>query len=331
MDIEKTMVLIKGEDKTKFITSISCGPSPQIIIVEYNGGSSYSYNASNVTVLVDPESEDLDGRVAYVNGMPVYEPRLILNFKKLSSEFKFQNRNLECRRRIIYKNGSFKTVLFRELSFLKDSCSSESARQTLSYLREISKYTAADPTQEVFLEQEMQQLTFIHPESVLGRYLNGQPIEDLTLPVNGIIFPFRFNLSQKAALENALTHSLSVIEGPPGTGKTQTILNILANLVAIQGKSVAVVSNNNEAVKNVIEKMTKGGYGFLTALLGNKANQDAFFANSPVAEVADWDCDESEDELIQIIENLNVRLATLLEIDRKRAQLKQQLQAWQLE
>lgn len=88
MDIEKTMVLIKGEDKTKFITSISCGPSPQIIIVEYNGGSSYSYNASNVTVLVDPESEDLDGRVAYVNGIPVYEPRLILNFKKLSSEFK---------------------------------------------------------------------------------------------------------------------------------------------------------------------------------------------------------------------------------------------------
>lgn len=232
MDIEKTMVLIKGEDKTKFITSISCGPSPQIIIVEYNGGSSYSYNASNVTVLVDPESEDLDGRVAYVNGMPVYEPRLILNFKKLSSEFKFQNRNLECRRRIIYKNGSFKTVLFRELSFLKDSCSSERARQTLSYLREISKYTADDPTQEVFLEQEMQQLTFIHPESVLGRYLNGQPIEDLTLPV---------------------------------------------------------------------------------------------------AEVADWDCDESEDELIQIIENLNVRLATLLEIDRKGAQLKQQLQAWQLE
>ena len=122
----------------------------------------------------------------------------------------------------------------------------------------------------------MQQLTFIHPESVLGRYLNGQPIEDLTLPVNGIIFPFRFNLTQKAALENALTHSLSVIEGPPGTGKTQTILNILANLVAIQRKSVAVVSNNNEAVKNVIEKMTKGGYGFLTTLLGNKANQNAF-------------------------------------------------------
>ena len=47
--------------------------------------------------------------------------------------------------------------------------------------------------------------------------------------------------------------------------------------------------------------------------------------------MADWDCDESKDELIQIIENLNVRLATLLEIDRKRAQLKQQLQAWQLE
>ena len=55
MDIEKTMVLIKGEDKTKFITSISCGPSPQIIIVEYNGGSSYSYNAANCKFKLDTQ------------------------------------------------------------------------------------------------------------------------------------------------------------------------------------------------------------------------------------------------------------------------------------
>lgn len=37
------------------------------------------------------------------------------------------------------------------------------------------------------------------------------------------------NLSQKIALENALNERVSIIEGPPGTGKTTTILNILAN------------------------------------------------------------------------------------------------------
>ena len=82
----------------------------------------------------------------------------------------------------------------------------------------------------------MDNLTFVHPESVLGSYLNRLPIQERTPEMDGVIFPFRFNLSQKKALENALTHSVSVIEGPPGTGKTQTILNIIANLIAVQEK-----------------------------------------------------------------------------------------------
>ena len=149
--------------------------------------------------------------------------------------------------------------------------------------------------------------------------------------MDGIIFPFRFNLSQKRALENALTHSVSVIEGPPGTGKTQTILNIIANLIAVQGKSVGVVSNNNEAVKNVIEKLSKGGYGFLTAMLGKRDNQDEFFADMPVARVEGWDCEEEKETLIEQLASMNVKLNHLLQADRKRAQLKQELLAWRLE
>ena len=45
----------------------------------------------------------------------------------------------------------------------------------------------------------------------------------------------------------------------------------------------------------------------------------------------EWDCAEEKRELIQSIEMLNVRLNELLKIDRRRAQLKQELQAWQLE
>ena len=69
-------------------------------------------------------------------------------------------------------------------------------------------------------------------------------------------------------MEAALTHQVSVVQGPPGTGKTQTILNIIANLL-LANKTVIVVSNNNSAVANVVEKLEREGLGFLVATLGN--------------------------------------------------------------
>lgn len=68
---------------------------------------------------------------------------------------------------------------------------------------------------------------------------------------------------------------MSVIEGPPGTGKTQTILNIIANAV-MRGESVAVVSNTNSATENVFEKLRKYNVDFIAAPLGNKTNKETF-------------------------------------------------------
>ena len=44
----------------------------------------------------------------------------------------------------------------------------------------------------------------------------------------------------------------------------------------MQNKTVAVVSNNNEAVKNVKEKLEKNGYGFILADLGRKEKRKEF-------------------------------------------------------
>lgn len=64
------------------------------------------------------------------------------------------------------------------------------------------------------------------------------------------------NLSQKQAIHQAISERISVIEGPPGTGKTTTILNILANLI-YQNKRVLVVSKNNSAIENIVEELKK--------------------------------------------------------------------------
>jgi superfamily I DNA and/or RNA helicase/very-short-patch-repair endonuclease len=93
-----------------------------------------------------------------------------------------------------------------------------------------------------------------------------------------LIYPFGCNESQKLAVETTLRNSISIVEGPPGTGKTQTILNIIANLI-VQNKTVAIVSNNNSAVFNVREKLEKYGYEMLVASLGNNDNKASFFDN----------------------------------------------------
>ena len=66
---------------------------------------------------------------------------------------------------------------------------------------------------------------------------------------------------------------LVLIEGPPGTGKTQTILNIIANIIR-NGQTVAVVSNNNAATENVYEKLQKYHLDYLCAKLGKRDNKE---------------------------------------------------------
>lgn len=98
----------------------------------------------------------------------------------------------------------------------------------------------------------------------------------LSNKINSILLPFSFNKSQRDAVFEALTNQISIISGPPGTGKTQTILNIIANLV-YNNKTVAVVAGNNEVTRNVLEKLQKENLDFLVANLGKYKNIDSFF------------------------------------------------------
>ncbi len=59
--------------------------------------------------------------------------------------------------------------------------------------------------------------------------------------------------SQRRAVCSALNQKVSVVTGPPGTGKTQMIINLIANALLF-GKKVLIASKNNKAVDNVKER-----------------------------------------------------------------------------
>lgn len=96
-------------------------------------------------------------------------------------------------------------------------------------------------------------------EENLLLYYFAKKAPNKTITVNtkkGMLLIEQANISQKKALANALKERISIIEGPPGTGKTTTILNILANLI-YRNQKVLVVSKNNSAIENVLEELEK--------------------------------------------------------------------------
>ncbi|WP_026886836.1 AAA domain-containing protein [Clostridium beijerinckii] len=89
-----------------------------------------------------------------------------------------------------------------------------------------------------------------------------------------IILLQQSNLSQKKSIEAALNNRISIIEGPPGTGKTTTILSIIANLV-YENKKVVVVSKNNSAINNVVEELEQMPIPDFFIRLGKKEVMDS--------------------------------------------------------
>lgn len=96
--------------------------------------------------------------------------------------------------------------------------------------------------------------------------------EDEDVPGNTLI-PLPADSSQYAAIALSRTGKSFVLHGPPGTGKSQTITNIIANALA-DGKRVLFVAEKKAALDVVKKRLDAIGIGeFCLELHSNKADK----------------------------------------------------------
>lgn len=261
------MIIAKGEFCTHKIRSCIPNQSTRKYDITFNNGSVYSYARNNVVFMSNPTVIGAqDYMVETPEGKKLFGIRAIYEFDdKREKYWHIVFDSFECD----YKKSDLKI----SENCLKDKKSSN----LFEYLKEISGLNELSREEGgVILERYYEKVGFVSNDTVLSRYLNPDK-KGSKHSAGNLIFPFGCNQSQYHAVRNALENQISIIQGPPGTGKTQTILNIIANLL-INGKSVLVVSNNNSATQNILDKLSGNRYGlnFIVAPLGSMDNKNEF-------------------------------------------------------
>lgn len=96
---------------------------------------------------------------------------------------------------------------------------------------------------------------------------------DVKLDARSVYHIMDSDPSQIAVIEDVKAGRNLVVEGPPGTGKSQTITNVIAELLAA-GKSVLFVSEKMAALKVVKDRLDKGRLGnYCLELHSRKSNK----------------------------------------------------------
>lgn len=100
-------------------------------------------------------------------------------------------------------------------------------------------------------------------EGHLVRVLTGEKSPSFDTTIYPISLP-RLNASQQRAVQNILSaQEIAIVHGPPGTGKTTTLVQAIKALVKQEGKPVLVVAPSNTAVDLLTEKLSEEGLNVL--------------------------------------------------------------------
>lgn len=156
----------------------------------------------------------------------------------------------------------------------------------LAYIAKLRQYFSFEIIEEMgigifsFQKMNMYMDLKLNKDIALGnnnvRRLLGEAIpndEDLNLDIYPVV---DCDSSQLEAIKQVAKGKSFILEGPPGSGKSQTITNLIATLIG-NGKRVLFVSEKQAALNVVYENLKRVGLSeFALELHSNKANKKSF-------------------------------------------------------
>lgn len=165
--------------------------------------------------------------------------------------------------------------------------------------------------------------------NILDQFLMHLKFDNLIqeVSVDELIPMSNLDESQEKVVAHALSNRFTVVTGAPGTGKTQVILNIIANAL-MKDKSVLIASKNNKAVDNVKERFDNIDSMQYLLRFGNRqlmnsqtipalqqlVNQISLLGNQPDSYSGLL---KQYDNIIEKIEQVKEKLARIEELRRK--------------
>jgi len=319
LNIYNNLILVKDEDKTQEISSCKYANGKYEVVFN-TSPKVFSYAFTSIRWIRNPQNIDTSSVKISHDGKVLFDIKQILQFKDYY--------------RIFFGNGKIRSYKIKDFIIEKNSLIDKSTSSCFEYFKCVAdKVSIRTDEGKKILSDQFDKITFISSNTVLATYLNPDDKFMKGISSSDIYFPFGCNLSQMQAVSNALSNKISVIEGPPGTGKTQTILNIIANAI-INNKTVAVVSNNNSATDNVFEKLQNSGFDFIAAPLGKSGNKKEFI-NSKQSNYPDFNEYKYEtdklDNLKEEIVKLQKELKEMLNDKNRIASLKGKLSEYKVE
>lgn len=330
MNLRDNMIVIDGQIRTDQIMrcTINNRGDKYNIIFKNNPHKTYSYSRNKVKWLTNPVIFNPEHCHVYHGNRKLYPLSHIAVFLSGYQQYWY----------IEYSDGTYASYPSSEIRIVKSCLEGLQAKSTFEYLHSVAAINSlkSDDDDTPLLLRQYQNIDFVGDDCAAATFLNPKEFQPASYIAPTLIFPFGCNASQQKAVQAAFEHQLSIIQGPPGTGKTQTILNIVANIIA-QGKSVMVVSNNNSAIANVVEKLERYELGFITALLGSRENKETFIAAQESEKripqsIGEWH--DTKADHADYLHSIGAQSATLADVFSKQERLalaRQQLDALKVE
>lgn len=288
MNIKQYMIVdLEKRNKQMFITdqvsSIRENKNGLWSVLFSSSTRIFNYNRKRLLFFTHPEIINIGEKGLYIKNRHITNVSELLRFTDGVHTFYH----------VSYNNGYYENFEGKYV-YVTRTPIDKTGGSTWDYLQKLAAETGLQTEDAENILSKQYELVDVKRDNVpLAQYLGDKTQLTVHRTPKQIYYPFGCNASQKKAVEAALTHQVSIIQGPPGTGKTQTILNVISNLL-ITGKTVLIVSNNNSAVDNVAEKLEGNGLGFIVAKLGSVQNKKTFIANqSGYPDTNGWKIEET--------------------------------------